>query len=247
MRGSLGRRVVSSAFYRMGPDLRQHTADLVSRSFEEVTYRRLGSTGYAPGAIIDVGAYKGDWTRMARAVFGTCPALMVEAQEALLSELAAFSKEHDDLHLSHAVLGADSGQTVTFYEMGTGSSFFAETSDAPRTERKMTTRTLDEVFRETLGEVRDIFLKIDVQGAELQVLAGASEVLERASLVQLELAMLRYNDGAPLLPEVVGWMAEHGWLPTEVSGFSRPRTTLVQIDMLFAREGSPLRPAQFEV
>ena len=50
----------------------------------------------------------------------------------------------------------------------------------------------------------------------------------------------------PLLPEVVGWMAEHGRLPIEVSGFSRPREHLVQIDLLFAPEDSPLRPRYFE-
>jgi hypothetical protein len=70
-------------------------------------------------------------------------------------------------------------------------------------------------------------------------------VLEKASLVQLEVAMLPYNKGAPLMPEVIAWMAERGWLPTEISGFSRPSGPLVQIDLLFARADSRLRPSDF--
>ena len=77
------------------------------------------------------------------------------------------------------------------------------------------------------------------------MLAGGTQVLANCSLVQLELAMLEYNKGAPLLPKVVDWMAQNGWFPTEVSGFSRPRDRLVQIDMLFAPKGSELRPTSF--
>ena len=51
--------------------------------------------------------------------------------------------------------------------------------------------------------------------------------------------------GAPLLPQVVEWMAGQGWLPTEISGFSRPRDRLVQVDMLFAPRDSALRPTRF--
>ena len=64
-------------------------------------------------------------------------------------------------------------------------------------------------------------------------------------MVQLETALLQYNAGAPLLPEVASYMAERGFLPFEVSGFSRPRDVLVQIDLLFARAGSMFRPDHF--
>lgn len=101
------------------------------------------------------------------------------------------------------------------------------------------------VVARRLGTVTNCFMKIDVQGAELEVLAGGRSVLSNCSLVQLELAMLEYNEGAPLLPEVVHWMAAHEWLPIEVSGFSRPRDRLVQIDMLFAPTNSDLRPGSF--
>ncbi len=242
---SLAQRIIGRLFRTGSPTLQRHVSDMVARSSEEITYNRLVESGFKPKAIIDVGAYKGDWTRLASKTFGSMPMLMVEAQPALRAGLEDVIRELPHVKCESAVLGATAGQDVTFYEMGTGSSFLPEASDAPRKELKLKTRTLDDVVDEHLEPVDNIFLKIDVQGAELQVLEGASKLLERTGLVQLETAMLQYNEGAPLLPEVVSFMADRGFFPTEVSGFSRPRNHLVQIDLLFARAGSVLRPEFF--
>jgi FkbM family methyltransferase len=170
---------------------------------------------------------------------------MVEAQGALIPNLERIAAGGGNVAVANAVLGARAGDAVQFFEMGTGSSFFPETSNAPRRASQMVTQRLDDVVAKWRGGVENAFLKIDVQGAELEVLAGGMQVLAGCSLVQLELAMLAYNEGAPLLPQVVDWMAESGWLPTEISGFSRPRDRLVQIDMLFAPRDSELRPTRF--
>lgn len=242
----LTRRLVASAFSHMGPALREQLARLVERDFEAITYRKLAALGYAPGAIIDVGAYHGHWTLAARRVFGLMPSLMVEAQGALIPNLQRIAGANEGVAVAQAVLGARAGEEIEFFEMGTGSSFFPETSDAPRQPTHLVTQRLDDVVAQWRSEVRNAFLKIDVQGAELEILAGGAQVLAGCSLVQLELAMLTYNEGAPLLPQVVEWMAQQGWLPTEVSGFSRPRDRLVQIDMLFAPRDSALRPSTFQ-
>lgn len=136
-------------------------------------------------------------------------------------------------------MGRTAGETVTFYEMETGSSMFPEQSDARRTARTLSTRTLDDVAS---GVPTPLFLKIDVQGAELEVLAGGSETLSRADLVQLEVALLPYNEGAPTILDVLPFMKTHGLVPFDLSGWSRPNgIDLAQIDLLFVREDSPLR------
>lgn len=244
--GSLARKLVNSSYARFGPDMRLFVADMVGRNAEETTYRRLAAAGFTPGGYIDVGAFKGDWTRMANRLLGDRPTLMVEAQSALIPALNAYAAMREGMSVAHAVLSSTAGQNVTFYEMGTGSSIFAEASNASRIAVDVATQTLDDVAADFTRTADNIFLKIDVQGAELEVLGGAKAVLEKAALVQLEVAMLAYNDGAPLMPDVVDWMAKRGWLPTEISGFSRPSGPLVQIDLLFARETSPLRPAFFK-
>ena len=245
-RRRLPRRLMESVFARLTPGAREHLTGLVERRYEEITSRRLAGRGFRPGGLVDIGAFRGDWTRMTRSIFGQPPALMIEAQAALVPGLEVYAAKQPGLACVHALLGRETGREVLFQEMGTGSSMFAEASNAPRTATTMKTRTLDEVAGDALADATDLFLKIDVQGAELEVLRGGRATLNRAALVQLEVAMLPYNAGAPLLPEVVGWMAEHGRLPIEVSGFSRPREHLVQIDLLFAPEDSPLRPRYFE-
>lgn len=242
---TLRHRLAGSIFARLSPDLREHVASMVERRFEEITYRRLAARGFRPGGLIDVGAFQGGWTRVARSIFAQLPALMVEPQDKLIPTLQDYASAEQGVSLAHALLAADAGRTVAFNQMGTGSSMFAEASDAPRTVQSRQTATLDEVAERALSDARNLFVKVDVQGAELEVLRGGTRTLDRAALIQLETALLPYNAGAPLLPEVARWMAEREWFPIEVSGFSRPRDQLVQVDLLFAPEPSPLRPHFF--
>ena len=207
---------------------------------EEAAYRRLAAKGWRPAGVIDVGAYQGAWTRMVRGIFPGVPVLLIEAQRAKAAGLEALCLELGGVSLASAALGAEAGKQVTFYEMETGSSYFPERSNAPRTATTCVTRTLDDVAASLEGP---LFLKIDVQGAELEVLAGGPGTLERSEVVQLEVPFVSYNEGAPTLLDVMRFMSEHDFVPIDVSGFSRPNgVDLVQADFLFVRRSSPLRP-----
>jgi FkbM family methyltransferase len=206
---------------------------------EEQAYRRLLAKGWGPKAIVDVGAYRGDWTRLARQVWVATPVLMVEAQQDKRKYLERLCGEQNDLRFEMAVLAAEAGKPVDFYEMETGSSILPERSDVPRTVTTLITRTLDEL---TVGLPDRLFLKIDVQGAELEVLEGGQETLARSDLVQLEVPFVQYNEGAPTLMEVLGYMAERGFTPLDISGCSRPNgIDLAQVDILFVPTGSSLK------
>jgi FkbM family methyltransferase len=212
-------------------------------SDEEQAYRRLAAMGFNPSSIIDVGAYEGNWTRLARRVFPSASIRMIEPQESKRPILEATCGELDDVTYVPAVLDQRSGDTVTFYEMETGSSILPENSNVPRRKHELVTRTLDEVAGDVQGS---LFLKIDVQGAELRVLAGARQTLGRCDVVQLEVAMLPYNDGAPTFLKTISYMDERGFVPLDFSGFTRPNgRDLVQVDILFANVNSPLRPRSF--
>jgi FkbM family methyltransferase len=242
---AIAKRMISRLFTQGSSEVRRHAADQVGRGFEEITYRRLADRGFRPSAIIDVGAYEGNWTRLANAVFGPTPTLMIEAQPGKRPVLESVIEDLPQVRLANAALSAKAGEELTFFEMETGSSLMPELSNAPRTTRTVKTRVLDEVVQEVFPNESPLFLKVDVQGAELEVLRGGTETLARCELVQLEVAMLQYNEGAPLLPDVAAFMADRDFLPIEVSGFSRPRDVLVQIDLIFARKDSPLRPERF--
>jgi FkbM family methyltransferase len=211
---------------------------------EQEAYERLRRKGFCPAAIIDVGAYEGNWTRLAKQVFPEAPVLMVEAQPSKLQILEKVRSQYHGVRIESAVLAEQAGRQIRFFEMETGSSYYPERSDAPRTETMMISRTLDQLT-ECLPE--PLFLKIDVQGAELDVLRGGRQTLARCEVVQLETALLPYNEGAPDLQEVLSFMADSGFYPIDISGFSRPNgEDLAQIDVLFASSGSTLRRSFFE-
>lgn len=206
---------------------------------EKESYLRLSAKGYNPGGIIDVGAYTGGWTVLAREVFPNAPILMVEAQAEKIPELNKVAALLPNVRVEHALLAASPDGERTFHVMETGSSIFPEQSNVPREEVLMRTRTLDEL---SAGFSGPLFLKVDVQGAELEVLDGAVQTLENCDLVQLEVGLLPYNLGSPTFLEKIQYMDRRGFVPLEVCGLNRPNgTDLADINIVFARKDSPLR------
>ena len=210
---------------------------------DEQAYRRLAASGYAPATIIDVGAHEGAWTRVARRIFPEAYVLMVEPLSSKAQALESLARSLGRTSFASTLLGAQAGQSVTFYEAGTGSSLHREQSNVEFKETTLRTSTLDDVAAHLDGS---IFLKLDVQGAELEVLAGGSKTLERSDLVQLEVALLPYNEGAANFLQVIQYMDQRGFVPFDIAGMIRPTgAELVQIDLLFVPAGSPLRPTRF--
>src|SRR6202034_1991822 len=86
-------------------------------------------------------------------------------------------------------------------------------------------------------------VKVDVEGAELEVLSGAGALLAGAELVLLEVSLFQLVPGAPQLHDVVAWMHEHGFVVAELyNGHNRPLDgALAQIDVAFVAEHGRFR------
>ncbi len=82
-----------------------------------------------------------------------------------------------------------------------------------------------------------VVLKVDVEGAELEAIAGAADTLARAELVLLEVALFEFSPGVPVFHEVIGAMAERGWVVHDVyDGGLRPLDgSLGRVDVAFVR------------
>lgn len=81
-------------------------------------------------------------------------------------------------------------------------------------------------------------LKLDVQGFELQALAGCEELLDRFAWVYAECSFVELYSGQALADEVIAWLRERGFRLSGVYNMScdlegRP----VQADFLFIRVG----------
>ena len=208
--------------------------------------RNMERNGFLPGSIIDVGAYHGDWSRMARRIFPNAPIYMVEANPQNSSLLSTVATQVGRAESRIALLGASPAASVPFYVMETGSSVLPENTSIPRTTAELPMTTLDSLVylnaaREPLPSPH--FLKLDVQGFELEVLRGAEQVLANTEAAILEVSLMQYNQGAPLLAEVVMFMQNRGFLVYDVCGLYRRESdqTLYMVDLLFVRENSALR------
>jgi hypothetical protein len=79
-------------------------------------------------------------------------------------------------------------------------------------------------------------IKIDVQGAELDVLAGAPDALRNASALIVEVSLVDYNTGAPLIADVMAATDREGFKCVDLCEVHRtPANFVLQLDLLFAR------------
>jgi hypothetical protein len=132
------------------------------------------------------------------------------------------------------------GAAVTFHIMESGSSVFEEHSGVERRPLRLKQGTLDSI---TNGIDTVDFIKIDVQGYELEVLKGGMRTLARAQAILIELSLIEINEGAPLLDEALSFMRAAGFVAYDVLEIHRRPLdgAMNQIDILFVREESPLR------
>jgi len=198
--------------------------------------------GFSPRIAVDIGAYTGEWTLSLRQLFPTARVLMIEPQAARCTRLKTLTRVHSGLEFAPVLLGSRTAKAVTFFESETASSVLRDPGNggARAVEREMT--TLDAVTRGTHFERAD-FLKLDVQGYELEVLNGAEHVLASAEAVMMEVNLIAIYEGAPLAGEVVAFMAARGFCVYDVcTFFRRPLdNALWQMDVIFVRAASPLR------
>jgi FkbM family methyltransferase len=197
--------------------------------------------GFSPKAAIDVGAYSGEWTLALRQLFPETRVLMVEPQAAQKDRLQALTYVHEGVEFAPVLLGPAVTSGVTFYQAETGSSVLRDPGNTAAQSTAMPMTTLDVVTAGTHFERPD-FLKLDVQGYELEVLKGAERLLESVEVVMMEVNLIAVYEGAPLVHEVVSYMAARGFRVYDIcTFFRRPYdNALWQMDMIFVRATSAL-------
>jgi FkbM family methyltransferase len=104
-------------------------------------------------------------------------------------------------------------------------------------QEKITVSKLDTILKDYCHQGDCILLKIDTQGFEREVLAGAIQSLPRITGIQIEMSLIMLYEGEMLYLEMISFLKEKGFnLFSLENGFSNPATgQLLQIDGLFFR------------
>jgi FkbM family methyltransferase len=191
----------------------------------------------APETVIDGGAAFGDWSATCRQVWPDARYLAVEP----LVELQPFLR---NLELVPAALGSESGATTLYVhaDLSASSTLKEQEQGLEQRPRKVACVSVDELVRERSAS-GPFLLKLDLQGAELEALAGATQTLRSTEAVVLEATLLPVFAGGPEFAEVVAFMRERGFVPYEIFDLRyRPLDgALVQADLVFVPETSRLR------
>ena len=192
--------------------------------FDKLNLLKLN--GYYPDTILDIGAYHGNWTRSMKQVYGNASYLLFEAID--YDELKVFPSVYN-------VVLNDKVEEVNWYQMkNTGDSIFREKThfftDCDIIKRQ--TIDLDSVI--TLEDAKNILIKIDCQGAEIPILKGATNMLQKTDFIVLEIPLFGvYNEGVPSFETHITFMKSIGFLPYDILDSHYMNGFNMQIDMLF--------------
>ena len=199
--------------------------------------------GFNPKTVIDVGAYTGGWTSKVISYFPKAKFIMCEAQPDKKPYLEKIKNKYSnqiDYHMG--LLGSTEKESVPYFLMETGSSVLEENTDYDRELTQLPMHTLDTVI-DSESIQQPCFLKLDVQGYEIEVLKGAQTLLSRVDIILLEVSILEYNKGAPLIAEILQFMDNAGFSTFDITELKRTSDehALFQADIFFCRHEHPFR------
>jgi beta-1,4-mannosyl-glycoprotein beta-1,4-N-acetylglucosaminyltransferase len=173
------------------------------------------SDSFTPKVIYDIGSNTLHWTKEVKNIWTN-------------SEIFAFDaiQEAEELYKSKnvkyniGVLSDIDNKIVKFYENKenpAGNSYYKEIGhpnsvnifpENSYTER--ITMTLETVVKRNNFLLPDL-VKIDVQGAELDILNGGMNIINNAKYLIIELQNVEYNRGAPLENITIDFLNKNGW------------------------------------
>lgn len=204
---------------------------------------RAHDLGLRPARIFDVGAYQGDFARLCRKLWPRAEIVCFEPLDEPRERLQKWATNQANVLINNCLLGASNQVSVALHTSETASSVLTEqvNSEMPIIMRQML-RLDDWVRQHKLPSARS-FLKLDVQGYELEVLKGAEDTLRDVEAILAEVNLLDIHAGVPLLAELVGWLYARGFVAYDLCGQTRRPLdrALWQVDMLFLRENGLLR------
>jgi FkbM family methyltransferase len=228
--------------------LRQLDVDLVRVSrLNSVERRRVDAlTNGQVDVLLDVGANVGSYARIARKDGYRGRIVSFEPGDEAFSALEQASARDPLWECRKLALGNDDGDAKLNISRNTVSSSLlpiapATVAAAPEAayvgvEVVMLAR-LDTLANELLEGNERLFLKLDVQGLELEVVRGSSTTLSRVSAIEAEMSVQPVYEGQPLLTAVVAHLDRAGFdLVAMEPAFRDCRSgKLLQLDSFFIR------------
>lgn len=204
-------------------------------------------TKYQVNCVFDVGANSGQYARRLRRFGYTGRIVSFEPASATFAKLQRAAKGDFAWQAHQCALGREEATQSMNVDWNTMNSLLPPSDyGKDRYKRFSKTRTeeiqvrrLDEVMPEALAGLADPrpYLKMDTQGFDLEVFAGAGDRIEDFVGMQSEVAVLRLYEGSPPMSESIAAYEASGFEITGMYPVTREQTTgrVVEFDCVMMR------------
>lgn len=171
----------------------------------------------APATIVDVGVNHGQFLHLARRLWPGAAIVGVEPNGELAAKTAAHYADDAAVTVHAVAAGAETGEADLFLTRNDQNSSIhrpaaAFSDDRPDDglagQQRVPLRRLDALLSECAGP---ILLKVDVQGAELEVLRGAGGRLADVAVVIVESPFELAYEGAARFDDIYRFLTGHGF------------------------------------
>jgi FkbM family methyltransferase len=240
-----GKQLAKNVFSAFGLDIRKKRPsqpEAIPRASMRGALRQLSALGFKPVTVIDVGV--ATQTSDLYEEFKESSLLLIEPLVEFEHFLLKICSSYKAQYVLAAAGETPGSATINVHPDKFGSSLLKEVEGAPvdGTPREVPMVTIDRVCSER-NLKGPYLIKVDVQGAELQVLAGARRTLEQTEAVILEVTLFGTMIGGPQVFDTLLWMKDSGFVVYDICGFHyRPLdNALCQVDMFFVRQQSRFR------
>lgn len=216
---------------------------VVTRHPAERRQRLMAASGV--DLVLDVGAAHGHYGTELRHFGYTGDIVSFEPLPSAFAELQRTRAGDAAWQLENCALGEEEGSATIHVASNSDSSSLlppaaGHLDAAPEitfeATQQVQVRRLDDVLAPRLAAGPRTLLKIDAQGFERQVLAGAERTLEHCVALQLELSFTPLYEGGLLVDEAISLLYGRGYhLVGMTQGFADPGGAILQADGLFWR------------
>lgn len=207
---------------------------------------RLIREGIKPRTVIDVGANLGQFAICASRLLRPEHVVSIEPDRAVANRLQANLKREKNVEILASAIGDFNGE-VDFHVnkdsqvssiLGLGKDRVAEfPGSSVMNTITVPIATLDSLFGDR-ELVRPILIKIDVQGFEDRVLAGARNLIERVDWILIEVSFADLYDGEQSFTKILRFMEQFDFaLVGPVNFHTTPSMKkIIEMDVLFRKK-----------
>lgn len=181
--------------------------------------------------IVDVGCFRGAWTELVQKAYPDANYYLIDPNDhhkQRCEKLGTFI---------HAAVGFKEEERTFYYyneDSATGNSLYRETSNAKPFQKVVKVKPLSALLPNKKYDV----IKMDVQGAELEIIDGSFDLFSKTKFIQLECPVHHNNVDAPRFEHYINFMSNCDFKVFDIDNIFYNKK-LMGVDFVFVNKKLP--------